>query len=375
MYIQRDAQKLVQTALDDGLVAIIYGARQVGKTTLSKQILKSEPNGLYLDCDDPSIVASLTGKSAVELKSNLGDAKIVVIDEAQRVENIGITLKLIHDTYPDIKLIATGSSSLDLANKINEPLTGRSKEILLYPLSVSELSNNNTEVLPHARIILDRGSYPHISKLPLQKAHEQLKSIANNYIFRDAFAPQVIYDQKIINDLLTLLAHQIGQEVSYGELASHLSVSKVTAMRYVDLLEKAFIVVRVNQYRKNQRVEVGRLRKVYFVDLGIRNAIIDNFLPLEKRDDVGQLWENFCFIERRKYLQKSGRVVKAFYWRNLEQREIDLVEQEGQDLRVYEMKFNSIKKPKIPVAFSRSYPNYSSYELVNQDSFINTILR
>lgn len=374
MYIQRDAQRQVESALDDGLVAIIYGARQVGKTTLSKQILESEPNSLYLNCDDPAVVASLSGKSAVELKSNLGDAKLVVIDEAQRVENIGITLKLIHDTYPDIKLIATGSSSLDLANKINEPLTGRSKEILLYPLSVTELSANNTEILSHARIMLDRGSYPHISQLPLQKAHEHLKSIANNYIFRDAFAPQVIYDQKIITDLLALLAHQIGQEVSYGELASHLSVSKVTAMRYVDLLEKAFIIVRVNQYRRNQRVEVGRLRKVYFIDLGIRNAIIDNFLPLEKRDDVGQLWENFCYIERLKYLQKSSRIVRSYYWRNLEQREIDLVEQEGQDLRVYEMKYKSSKLPKLPIAFTRSYPDYTSYELVNQDTFVRTIL-
>lgn len=375
MYIKRDAEEQVKKALSNGLVAIIYGARQVGKTTLAKQILNSEPDSLYLNCDDPVVVASLSNKSAIELKSNIGNAKLVVIDEAQRVENIGITLKLIHDTYPEIQLIATGSSSLDLANKINEPLTGRSQEILLYPLSVSEVSSNNMEILPHARIMLDRGGYPHISQLSIGEAHARLKSIANNYIFRDAFAPQVIYDQKIITDLLALLAHQIGNEVSYGELASHLSVSKVTAMRYVDLLEKAFIVIRVNQYRRNQRVEVGRLRKVYFIDLGIRNAVIDNFLPLDKRDDIGQLWENFCYMERLKFLQRSSRTVKSYYWRNLEQREIDLIEQEGQELRAYEMKYKSNKLPKLPIAFTRSYPDYTSYELVNQDTFINTILK
>ncbi|MFO0971093.1 MAG: ATP-binding protein [Candidatus Saccharimonadales bacterium] len=374
MYIKRDSQKLVEEALSDGLVAVIYGARQVGKTTLSKQLLENESGGIYLNCDDPTVIANLTGKSAIELKSIIGDAKLVVIDEAQRVENIGITLKLIHDTYPDIKLVATGSSSFDLANKVNEPLTGRSKEILLYPLSVTELSRNNTEVLPHARVMLDRGGYPHISQLSMEAAHAQLKSIANNYIFRDAFAPQVIYDQKIINDLLALLAHQIGNEVSYGELASHLSISKVTAMRYVDLLEKAFIIIRVNQYRRNQRVEVGRLRKVYFTDLGIRNAIIDNFLPLDTRDDTGALWENFCFMERLKYLQKTNRWVRSYYWRNLEQREIDLIEQEGPDLRAYEMKYKSAKLPKLPVAFTRNYPDYKSYKLVNQETFIQTML-
>lgn len=222
--------------------------------------------------------------------------------------------------------------------------------------------------------MLDRGGYPAISQLSSDEAHARLKLMANNYLYRDAFSPQVVYDQTIISDLLNLLAHQIGNEVSYGELASHLSVSKVTVMRYVDLLEKAFIIIRRNQYRRNQRVEVGRLRKVYFMDLGIRNALIDNFLPLERRDDVGALWENFCVIERLKYLQSANRWVRSYYWRNLDQREIDLIEEESTELRAYEMKYSSTKLPKLPLSFSRDYPNHSSYTLVNKDTFSSAML-
>jgi uncharacterized protein len=173
---------------------------------------------------------------------------------------------------------------------------------------------------------------------------------------RDAFGPQVMFDQTVINNLLRLLAYQIGQEVSYGELANKLSVSKETVMRYIDLLEKAFIVQRLGQYRRNQRVEVGRLRKIYFTDLGIRNAIIENFKPLETRDDTGALWENFCFIERLKYLQAEGRRVRPYYWRNAEQREIDLIEEESDTLRAFETKINPKKTAKAPLAFSRMYP-------------------
>lgn len=373
MLIKRHIQSQVQKVLDEGLVAIIYGARQVGKTTLAMQIAKNHPNHLYLNCDDPTIVLQLTNKSAIELKAIIGSAELVVIDEAQRVENIGITLKLIHDTYPEIRLLVTGSSSLDLANKINEPLTGRSQEILLYPLGVMELADKPIQIASYANIMLVRGGYPAISQLSTQEAHQRLRSIANNYVFRDAFSPNVVYDQTIINDLLSLLAHQIGNEVSYGELSSHLSVSKVTVMRYVDLLEKAFIIIRRNQYRRNQRVEVGRLRKVYFIDLGIRNAIIDNFAPLERRDDIGALWENYCVIERLKHLQATGRWVRSYYWRNLDQREIDLIEEEADQLRAYEIKYRSKKIPKLPIAFARDYPNYSSYELVNQDTLVKLL--
>jgi len=373
MHIQRHEYGKLEKILKNGLVAILYGARQVGKTTLAKELAKQFDRSLYLNCDDPNVVASLTNKSAIELKSYIGDVSLAIIDEGQRVENIGITIKLIHDTYPEIKLLVTGSSSLDLANKISEPLTGRSEEVILYPLSIGEVSSSQLEFDSNWKTMLERGGYPAMWQLSAQDAYARLSSIANNYVYRDAFGPQVMFDQTVINDLLRLLAYQIGQEVSYGELAAKLSISKETVMRYIDLLEKAFIVLRRGQYRRNQRVEVGRLRKIYFTDLGIRNAIIENFKPLELRDDVGALWENFCVIERLKYLQAQDRRVRSYYWRNAEQREIDIIEEESDSLRAYECKLNSNKTVRIPLAFSRMYQGYS-FECVNPDNFARLLL-
>ncbi len=373
MYIQRLEQKRVEQVLDNNLVTILYGARQVGKTTLAKETAKHFTNPLYLNCDDPNVVISLTNKSAIELKSYIGNADLVIIDEGQRVENIGITIKLIHDTYPAVRLLVTGSSSLDLANKISEPLTGRSEEIILYPLSIGEVSGSRLDMDANWRTMLNRGGYPAIWQLSAQAAYARLSSIANNYVYRDAFGPQVMFDQTIINDLLRLLAYQIGQEVSYGELAAKLSISKETVMRYIDLLEKAFILLRRNQYRRNQRVEVGRLRKVYFTDLGIRNAIIENFKPLETRDDIGALWENFCVIERLKYLHAQARRVRSYYWRNADQREIDIIEEEADELRAYECKFNPKKAVRVPLAFSKAYPD-QRFETVNPNNFVEQLL-
>lgn len=363
----------MEKALEDKLVAIVYGARQVGKTTLSRKVAEKYSRPLYLNCDDPNVVVSLTNKSAVELKSYIGNADLVIIDEGQRVENIGITIKLLHDTYPELKLLVTGSSSLDLANKITEPLTGRSQEIILYPLSIEEVSSNRLEMDANWRTMLERGGYPALWQLSAHDTYSRLSNIANNYVYRDAFNPQVIFDQTIINDLLRLLAYQIGQEVSYGELGAKLSITKETVMRYIDLLEKAFIVVRRGQYRRNQRVEVGRLRKVYFVDLGIRNAIIENFKPLDIRDDVGALWENFCVIERLKYLQSEGRRVRSYYWRNNDQREIDIIEEEGDILRAYECKAGLKMNAKIPLAFTKLYPSHT-FDIVNPDNYPDVLL-
>ena len=314
--IQRDAQSTVKSVLNQGLVAIISGARQTGKTTLAKQVAANYKKPLYLNCDDPTVVANLTGRSAQELKSYIGDTDFVVIDEAQRVENIGISLKLLHDSYPSIPLLVTGSSSLDLANRVAEPLTGRSIEIQLYPLSVREVSTDTPSMLAHARTLAVRGGYPGMWTLSGEEASKRLRNMAINYIFRDAFSPVVVYDQTILNNLLQLLAYQIGNEVNYSELSRKLGVSRETVERYIDLLEKAFIVFRLNQYRKNLRAEVGRLRKIYFIDLGIRNALINDFRPLHIREDAGSLWENFCILERRKYLSTTDRLVRSYYWRN-----------------------------------------------------------
>lgn len=370
--LYRDIQPQIQKALNEGLVAIVYGARQTGKTTLAKQIgAKNYHNSLYLNCDDPTVVSNLTRRSAPELKSYIGNADLVIIDEAQRVENIGIAIKLLHDTYPDIPLLVTGSSSLDLANKISEPLTGRSVEIRLFPLSVREVSNNTPELQAHAKTMMIRGGYPGMWVLSADDAESRLQNIATNYLYRDAFAPIVTYDQTILNNLLRLLAYQIGNEVNYGELSRRLGISRETVERYIDLLEKAFIVFRLNQYRRNLRSEVGRLRKVYFYDLGIRNALVGDFRPIDMREDTGVLWENFCIVERLKYLGTTRKNVRSYYWRNSNKREIDLVEEDGLNLRAYEFKLGN-KRPRLPTEYARLYPD-SDYTTVNPDNF-NDIL-
>lgn len=371
--IVRKIQQQVISTLNQGLVSIVYGARQVGKTTLAKQIAKNYKKPLYLNCDDPTVVSSLTEKSAIELRSYIGDSDLVIIDEAQRVENIGISIKLIHDTYPEIKLLVTGSSSLDLSNKITEPLTGRSIETILYPLSVEEVSVNPTELTANANIIMVRGGYPGMWKLSAEAAFDRLSNIATNYLYKDAFSPKVIYDQTIINNLLRLLAYQVGNEVNYSELGRKLSINDETVKRYIDLLEKAFIIFRRNQYRRNQRAEIGKLRKIYFTDLGIRNALLNDFKPLELRNDVGALWENFCVIERLKFIQSQNMRVQSFYWRNSDKREVDIIEEEGGVLRAFECKYSPKKQPKPPIDFTRNCPN-ASFSVISPNNFTESLL-
>lgn len=369
--IYRDIQPQVEKVLEQHLVAIVYGARQVGKTTLAKQVAQKYRNSLYLNCDDPTVVANLTGRSAVELKAYVGNSDLVIIDEAQRVENIGISIKLLHDTYPNLPVLVTGSSSLDLANKVTEPLTGRSVEILLYPLSVREISQNIPEMQASTKVLMIRGGYPGIWPLSGEDAETRLHNIATNYLYRDAFSPVVIYDQTILNSLLRLLAYQIGNEVNYSEISRRLGVSKDTVERYIDLLEKAFIIFRRNQFRRNHRAEIGRLRKVYFVDLGIRNALVEDFRPLNVRNDAGALWENFCIIERLKYLGTANQHIRSYYWRNNNKREIDLIEEQGLQIHAYEFKLGK-KHVKMPIEFERDYPE-STYSIVNPVNF-NEIL-
>lgn len=369
--IVRDIQPKVEKILKQGYVAVVYGARQTGKTTLAKQIADRYSSPLYLTCDDPTVVINLKERSAVELKSYIGDADLVIIDEAQRVEDIGISIKLLHDSYPDISILVTGSSSLDLANKITEPLTGRSVELILYPLSTTEVSKNTPEQIANSNTLMVRGGYPGIWKLSADDAEEQLINIANNYLYRDAFSPLVIYDQTIISNLIRLLAYQLGNEVNYEEIGRRIGITSDTVKRYIDLLEKAFIIFRLNQFKKNMRSEVGRIRKVYFYDLGIRNALIQNFQPLELREDSGALWENFCIMERRKYLSTTGRHVRSYYWRNKNKREIDYVESESEKVRAYEFKFGK-KNPKVPIEFTRLHPN-ASYKVVRPDNFSSVL--
>ena len=370
----RYLEKQISGSLQDGLVVIVYGARQVGKTTLSKVIMESYNKPLYINSDEISQRLKVQNKSSTELLDYFGDADLVVIDEAQRVEDIGLTAKIIHDTLPNIKLLLTGSSSLDLANKTKEPLTGRSKEFTLYPLSLSEIASTNKDKIDAMNKALIYGSYPGIWNLSTVKAKDTLRSLSTNYIYRDAFALQTVFDDTVMFNLLQLLAYQIGKEVSYNELANTLQISRDTAMRYVDLLEKARIIYRLRQYRKNERSVIGKLRKIYFYDLGIRNGLIDNFNPLKLRDDKGSLWENFCINERQKAQQKNMIYTKQYYYRNRSKQEIDLIEESSGEIKAYEFKLSSNKNVNIPKTFQELYPNVS-IEVLNTENFVGHLNR
>ena len=366
---ERYLKNQIKISLKEGLVVIIYGARQVGKTTLAKEIMESYQRPLYINADEITERLRLQNKGAKELKDYFGNADIVVVDEAQRIQDIGLTAKLIHDTYPKIKVLLTGSSSISLASKIKEPLTGRSREYILYPLSIDEVASINQDKLNAISRALIYGSYPGIWSMSTKHAEETLRLLATDYIYRDAFALQTIFDNTVMYNLLQLLAFQLGNEVSYNELANTLQISKDTAMRYVDLLEKARIIYRLRQYRRNERSIIGRLRKIYFYDLGIRNGLIDNFKALQIRDDKGALWENFCLNERQKAQQRTKIYTKQFYWRNRSKQEIDLIEESVGIIRAYEFKFSPNKTVKLPKSFENLYPN-TKLQVINTENFI-----
>lgn len=368
--IKRTLQPRIESCLFRGKAIIIYGARQVGKTTLIKEIQKqfSAREALYVNCDEPDLRQLLTEVTSMELKSLFGRKKVVFIDEAQRVKNIGITLKLCVDNFPDLQVIATGSSSLDLSNEIVEPLTGRKYEFQLFPLSLVELtqkySNFELRRILEKRMIL--GMYPEIEEKS-DEAEVLLKSVASSYLYKDMLQYQDIRRPELLEKLLAALALQIGNEVSYNELAGLLGVSKETIANYIQLLEKAFVIFRLPPFSRNLRNELTKLRKIYFYDTGIRNALINNFNPLQLRQDVGHLWENFMICERLKRNANIGYALNMYFWRTHQQQEIDYLEERGGTLSGFEFKWQK-SKGKIPKAFLDAYPG-SHVEIINNQSF------
>ncbi|MCL4392577.1 ATP-binding protein [Patescibacteria group bacterium] len=300
-------KRLIQNRIENNLfkkkAIIIYGARQVGKTTLVKKIQeKYNKNSLYLNADEPDIRYSLENKTSTEIKRIIGDNTFLIIDEAQRVNNIGLTLKLIIDNFPLVQVIATGSSSFELSNSISEPLTGRKFEFHLYPLSIEEIleKKTNIEVTRLLEDMLIFGMYLEIVSGSILDSQIKIEEIASSYLFKDILQFQNIRNSEVLTKLLQSLALQIGSEVSYNKLASLLNIDKDTVSRYIQILEKAFIIFSLKPYRRNLRKEIGKLRKIYFYDLGIRNAIMKNFNVLSLRQYTGALWENFVISERIK---------------------------------------------------------------------------
>lgn len=349
---------------------LLLGPRQTGKTTLAKNILAEYPGKtLYLNADEPFDRERLTNVSSSQLRQLIGANDFVVIDEAQRISNIGLTLKLLVDQLPEKQILATGSSSLDLANSINEPLTGRLFTFHLFPISWQEWGNNVgfLEAERSLELRLLYGSYPDVLNNPGDEP-AMLASLSAGYLYKDLLSFANVRKPELLEKLLQSLALQLGSEVSYNELAGLLQVSKDTIAHYIDLLEKSFIIFRLAPFSRNLRNEISTSRKIYFYDNGIRNMLINNFNPLDLRSDKGALWENFLISERKKRNQYAQYLHHAFFWRTNRGQEIDYIEDAGGKLAAFELKWNPNRKVKIPPTFSDAYPS-ASWSVINTENF------
>jgi predicted AAA+ superfamily ATPase len=367
---RRDLFDIIGRQLFKGKVIILFGPRRVGKTTLSKDMLDGISNSRYLNCELLEHKVALETTNSLVLKNYLGDYSLVVLDEAQQIRDIGRTLKVLIDTFPQIQIIATGSSSFELGNRLAEPLTGRAREYLLLPLSIAELLQKEDKLMIRANLdqILRFGLYPEVYGKSEEEAKEELNQIAGNYLYRDILQFEQIKRPALLQNLLTALALQLGNEVSYNELSRLLGETVPTIQRYVELLEKSFVIFRLRSFSRNLRKEIGKGQKIYFYDLGIRNALIRNFNQLQLRNDTGGLWENFCIVERMKFNTVNRRFVNNYFWRTYDQKEVDYIEEEGGKLSAFEFKYSSNKQPKLPVGFLESYPE-TSFNCVNSENF------
>lgn len=368
--IRRRLESVIRERLFKGKAILVLGPRQTGKTTLLKEITNDQKGDvLWLDGDEPFARNQLTDANIAGLKSMIGSHKILVVDEAQQVKNIGSTLKLITDHIPEIQLLVSGSSSLDLAEEVNEPLTGRKFEFFLYPLSFEELKDHHG-VLDEQRLLEQRliyGSYPEVITTGMNKG-EILGLIAGSYLYKDIFKFKDLRRPELLDRLLQALALQLGNEISYHELAKTIGANTETIQRYIELLEKTFVIFRLRSFSRNLRNELKKSHKVYFYDNGIRNALLRNFGTLDLRTDRGALWENYLVSERKKYLQYTNTMANTYFWRTRQQQEIDYLEEKDGILNAYEFKWNANSKAKLPLTFSKAYPEHH-YALVTSGNY------
>jgi predicted AAA+ superfamily ATPase len=353
--IKRTLFQAIQQRFFKGKAIILLGPRQVGKTTLIQELLKGKEH-LFLNGDDPSIQQLLENVSIEKLKSIIGNHKIVFIDEAQRISNIGITLKLITDQLKDVQLLVSGSSSLEINNKTQEPLTGRKFEYHLYPISWEEFEGHEGYVGAQQQLEerLIYGMYPDVINNKSDAA-TVLKQLSTSYLYKDVLSVIGIRKPELLANLLRALALQLGSEVSYNELSNLLEVDKATVAKYIDILEKSFIVFQLNSFSRNQRNEIKNNRKIYFYDNGIRNTIINNLNPIELRNDKGALWENFLIAERVKIQAYHEHHANNYFWRTVQKQEIDFIEESGGRIHAFEFKWKSGGRNKIPQSFIENY--------------------
>jgi uncharacterized protein len=350
----RTIENTIKEKINGGKAIVVVGARQVGKTTLLNEILKDK-DYLFLDADDPATRNLLQSPTTEQIRTFIGDYKYIFLDEAQRIPGIGLTLKIITDQFKTVQLFVSGSSSFDLGNELNEPLTGRKWEYELFPISWEEYENKIGFIKSEQQIEnrLLYGLYPEVINNQ-GKERETLKNLVNSYLYRDILAFSDIRKPEVLEKLLQALALQIGSEVNYNEISQLIGINKITVQKYIEILEKGYIVFRLNSFSRNIRNEIKQNRKIYFYDNGIRNMIISNFNQLDLRVDKGALWENFLVSERRKQNLYKDTFAKMYFWRTKQQQEIDFVEENNGQITGFEFKWNN-KKCKFPQNFIDTY--------------------
>ena len=365
--IKRILEEKIAQKLDKGKAITVIGPRQVGKTTLITSILENRAH-LFLDGDDPTVRNLLTNPNTEQLKSIIGNHNTLFIDEAQRIEDIGLTLKIITDQFKNVQLLVSGSAAFELNNQTSEPLTGRKWEYKLYPISWQELEGSigyvKSEQQLELRILY--GMYPDVLNNPGDEV-EVLKQLTNSYLYKDILAFSGIRKPQVLEKLLRALALQLCSEVSYNELAQLVGVDKNTVANYIDVLEKGYVIFRLSSLSRNLRNEIKTNQKIYFYDTGVRNAIIGNFNLLDSRSDKGGLWENFLIAERIKKLAYDSSLAKSFFWRTKQQQEIDYVEEVSGRITGYEFKWSEKAKAKLPKSFMESYN--ATIEVIHRNNF------
>ena len=369
MKINRHLYQVLSRNLHKGKVLLVYGARRVGKTYLLKKLAEEE-QGIYYNCELLQVQELLADTNSTNLENMIRGTRLLLLDEAQSVPDIGLKIKILYDTFPEVQIVASGSSSFDLIDVMSEPLTGRSRQYFLFPLSYQEISDATSAADAYGEIdnLLRFGSYPEVYLGNETEKKEELLNIASNYLYKDILTLGQLKRPDVIYEILKLLAFQIGHEVSLNEISNKTGISVHTVRKYCDMLEKAFILFSLPSFSRNLRNEISKSKKYYFIDLGIRNALINNFNPLGLRNDTGQLWENFCVMERIKKNHYARRLVNTYFWRTYEQKEIDYIEDIDGKLYAFEFTWDDGKK-KVPQTFLEAYPG-SEYKKVTKRNLL-----
>ncbi len=374
--IKRLLEKQLKDNLFKNKVLLIFGPRQVGKTTLLKQITQNIDNVQWYNADEIETQSVFESASLVNFKTFFKKDALVVIDEAQNIKDIGIKLKIIFDNMKDVQLLVSGSSAFELANALNEPLTGRKFEYLLFPLSFEEMTLHHgvfeEHKMLHNRMVF--GYYPEVVTNNDKDIRQVLKQLTDSYLYKDILIWNKIKKSDKLIKLLQALAYQVGNQVSYNELAQLIGLDNETVENYIQLLEQSFVIYRLPSFSRNLRNELKRSRKIFFYDNGIRNALIGNYHPLEFRNDIGVLWENFIITERIKYVSYHNIYTNRYFWRTHTQQEIDYIEERDGKLFAYEFKWNKHKKAKIPKSFIEAYPDAET-KIITPDNYIDFITK